>query len=370
MKQVYIHDTHIISPLGFSVQENFDALLCGASGVSVVKMPEPIGRIFAGKIDDEAFEKYFRTISGSFSGSRIEQLMIAALQSVIEKNPVREDSLLIVSTTKGNIKALEQFNITEAHLYPATQNIQRYFGFKRKPVVVSNACVSGVMALSVAKRMLQMNAVSDVFVVAADELVPFIVSGFQSFQAMSDEVCKPYDKNRKGVNIGEASAAVYISSEKKDNGIEIAGEANINDANHISGPSRTGEGLFLSIQKAMNEANVNADEIDFISAHGTATLYNDEMESIAFHRNGLENTPVNSFKGYYGHTLGAAGLLETVLTVECMKQNIYIPSFGFETLGVSQPMNLIREVTHQPMNTALKTASGFGGSNSAVVLKR
>src|SRR5690554_7712407 len=79
MKQVYIHDTHIISPLGFSVQENFDALLCGASGVSVVKMPEPIGRIFAGKIDDEAFEKYFRTISGSFSGSRIEQLMIAAL---------------------------------------------------------------------------------------------------------------------------------------------------------------------------------------------------------------------------------------------------------------------------------------------------
>src|SRR5690554_7659099 len=136
MKQVYIHDTHVISPLGFSVQENFSALLCGTSGVSVVKMPEPIGRIFAGKIDDEAFEKYFRTISGSFSGSRIEQLMIAALQSVIEKKPVREDSLLIVSTTKGNIKALEQFNITEAHLYPATQNIQRYFGFKRKPVVV------------------------------------------------------------------------------------------------------------------------------------------------------------------------------------------------------------------------------------------
>ncbi len=370
MKQVYIHDTHIISPLGFSVQENFDALLRGTSGVSVVKMPEPIGSIFTGKIEDEAFEKYFRMISGSFSGSRIEQLMIAALQSVIEKNPVTEDSLLIVSTTKGNIKALEQGNIGEAHLHQTAETIRNYFGFSKKPVVISNACVSGVMALSVAKRMLQMNAVSDVFVVAADELIPFIVSGFQSFQAMSDEVCRPYDKNRKGVNIGEASTAAYISSEKKDNRIEIAGEANINDANHISGPSRTGEGLFLSIQKAMNEAKVVSDDIDFISAHGTATLYNDEMESIAFHRNGLENTPVNSFKGYYGHTLGAAGLLETVLTVECMKQNIYIPSFGFETLGVSQPMNLIREVTHQPMNTALKTASGFGGSNSAVVLKK
>src|SRR5690606_14343603 len=140
-------------------------------------------------------------------GSRIEQLMIAALQSVIEKNPVREDSLLIVSTTKGNIKALEQFNITEAHLYPAAQNIQRYFGFKRKPVVVSNASVSGVMALSVAKKMLQMNAASAAFVDAATGYISFNVSGFQTIPANSDEVCRPYDKNRKGVNIGEASAA-------------------------------------------------------------------------------------------------------------------------------------------------------------------
>src|SRR5690606_37312591 len=219
MKQVYIHDTHIISPLGFSVQENFDALLRGTSGVSVVKMPEPIGSIFTGKIEDEAFEKYFRMISGSFSGSRIEQLMIAALQSVIEKNPVTEDSLLIVSTTKGNIKALEQGNIGEAHLHQTAETIRNYFGFSKKPVVISNACVSGVMALSVATRMLQMNAVSDVFVVAADELIPFIVSGFQSFQAMSDEVCKPYDKNRNGVHIGEASAVVYVSSAERDIGI-------------------------------------------------------------------------------------------------------------------------------------------------------
>jgi len=370
MDKVFIHQANIITPLGFSVQENFDALLRETTGISLTKLPEPIGTIPAGKIDDRLFQNFFSELNLNFSGSRIEQLMIAALEPIVNKQSVTTDAMLIISTTKGNVQALEQGNIKDAFLHQTAENIRKYFGFSKKPIVISNACVSGVMALSVAKRMIQMKAASKVFIVAADEITPFVVSGFQSFQAMSDEVCKPYDENRKGINLGEAAAAVFISSESKSEGIEIAGEANINDANHISGPSRTGEGLYLSIQKAMEEAKITSDKIDFVSAHGTATLYNDEMESIAFQRSGLDQTPINSFKGYYGHTLGAAGLLETIISMECMKQNTYLPSFGFEILGVSQPMNIIKKIKNQPMNTVLKTASGFGGSNSAMILRK
>lgn len=370
MDKVFIHQTNIITPLGFSVQENFDALLRETTGISLTKLPEPIGTIPAGKIDDRLFRDFFSELNLNFSGSRIEQLMIAALAPIVNKQSVTTDALLIISTTKGNVQALEQGNIKDAFLHQTAENIRKYFGFSKKPIVISNACVSGVMALSVAKRMIQMKAASKIFIVAADEITPFVVSGFQSFQAMSDEVCKPYDENRKGINLGEAAAAVFLSADSKPEGIEIAGEANINDANHISGPSRTGEGLYLSIQKAMEEAKITSDKIDFVSAHGTATLYNDEMESIAFQRSGLDQTPVNSFKGYYGHTLGAAGLLETIISMECMKQNTYLPSFGFEILGVSQPMNIIKKIKNQPMNTVLKTASGFGGSNSAMILRK
>ena len=128
---------------------------------------------------------------------------------------------------------------------------------------------------------------------------------------MSDSPCKPYSKNRSGVSLGEATAAVLVSCSNESAKIKIIGDGAINDANHISGPSRTGEGLFRSIESALTEAKINANQIDYISAHGTATPFNDEMEAFAFNRLGLEKVPVNSLKGFYGHTLGASGLLET-----------------------------------------------------------
>ena len=223
------------------------------------------------------------------------------------------------------------------------------------------------MALSIAKRFIEMDAFDAAYIIAVDELTPFVVSGFQSFQAMSSEPCKPYDAARTGVNLGEAAVAVYVSNQAKESSVLIAGDANINDANHISGPSRTGEGLVLSIEKAMNEAQVNSENVDYISAHGTATLFNDEMEAIAFNRTNLQKVPVNSLKGYFGHTLGASGLLESVLTIESLKQGVLIPSLGFETPGTSQSLNIITEKITKELNVALKTASGFGGSNSAMV---
>lgn len=364
---VYIHDSSIISPLGFSTKANFNALLQGKSAIEKVFINDTIGSVFCGKINDDDFNSYFKTIDDRFEGTRIEKLLIAALSPIVEKNPVKNDSVLILSTTKGNIQALANNDLNGAFIDQLAQNINSYFGFKTEPIVVSNACVSGVIALSVAKRFIDMELFSNAYVVAVDELTDFVISGFQSFQAMSTEPCKPYDADRTGVNLGEAAAAVFVSNENQTEAMQILGDANINDANHISGPSRTGEGLFLSIEKALNEAQITSNQIDYISAHGTATLFNDEMEAIAFNRMQLQNVPVNSLKGYFGHTLGASGLLESIITVESLKNNTLIASLGYENQGTTQSLNIIKAKQEKSLKTALKTASGFGGSNSAMV---
>ena len=365
---VYIHDSSIISPLGFCTKANFNALLQGKSAIEKVFINDTIGSVFCGKINDDDFNSYFKTIDDQFKGTRIEKLLIAALSPIVEKNPLKNDSVLILSTTKGNIQALANNDLNGAFIDQLAQNINSYFGFKTEPIVVSNACISGVMALSVAKRFIDMELFSNAYVVAVDELTDFVLSGFQSFQAMSHELCKPYDADRTGVKLGEASVAVYISNDNRREAVQIAGDGNINDANHISGPSRTGEGLVLSISKAMQEANVSTHQIDYISAHGTATLYNDEMEAIAFNRTQLQNVPLNSFKGYYGHTLGASGLLESVLTTACLRNNTLIASLGYKSQGTTEKLNIITQTTEKKLQIAVKTASGFGGSNSALVL--
>ena len=150
----------------------------------------------------------------------------------------------------------------------------------------------------------------------------------------------------------------------------ITGDASANDANHISGPSRTGEGLYISIQNALKEAKLNNDQIDYITAHGTATPYNDEMEAIAFNRAGLQDVPVNSLKGYYGHTLGASALIETLIAKHCLVHNELFASLGFEALGVSESINVIAKNSKKEIKRVLKTASGFGGCNVALIIEK
>ena len=190
---------------------------------------------------------------------------------------------------------------------------------------------------------------------------------------MSDSPCKPYSKNRTGITLGEAAASVLVTSDSDlliPESVIIKGEASCNDANHISGPSRTGEGLFRSVSGAFKEASLRPAMIDYISAHGTATIYNDEMEAIAFSRLNLETVPLNSLKGYFGHTLGAAGLLETIVAMYSVHQNLLFSSMGFDELGVSKPLAVIEEIESKPLKTFLKTASGFGGCNTAVIFQK
>jgi 3-oxoacyl-(acyl-carrier-protein) synthase len=379
-KEVYITDYHCVTPLGFDVQSNWKALLEGKSGVAPHTILENHEAFYVSKIDSEKLDSEFNQ---SFVGlqndhsvfTRLEKMFLLSLKPLIDRHHISEETAFILSTTKGNISALKnQITIPEgAYLSHLAQKIADFFGFKTKPIVISNACVSGVMAISVAKNMIQAGRYKDAFVMAGDEISEFVVSGFNSFQAIGTEPCKPYDKNRNGINLGEATASAFITSELKQNEkfkFKILGDSAINDANHISGPSRTGDGLYASVKNAMTEAKVSAEQIDFISAHGTATVYNDEMEAIAFNRMQLQNIPLNSMKGYYGHCLGASGLLESIISMESALNHMLVPSKNFEDAGISQPLNIITENRPAEIKYILKTASGFGGCNAAIVLEK
>jgi len=376
IREIYITETNCITPLGFDVESNVGAILRGESGIQlhgdISLMPNSF---YASIISTEKINSAFEKISTDKKYSRLEKMMILALEPIIKNSGVELNSktAFVLSTTKGNVTALkedseESFN--NAHLDVLAKNVADFFGFKTQPIVVSNACVSGILAVSIAKRMIQSELYDNIFVVAGDEVSEFVLSGFNAFQAMSDLPCKPYSKNRTGVSLGEATAAVLISAETKKAKIKVIGDSSINDANHISGPSRTGEGLFRSIQNAMKEAKINSNQIDYISAHGTATPFNDEMEAIALNRLDLQNVPVNSLKGFYGHTLGASGLLETVISIESANQNKLFESQGFDELGVSEKINVIQKNQEATIEIFLKTASGFGGCNTAVVFEK
>jgi 3-oxoacyl-[acyl-carrier-protein] synthase I len=208
----------------------------------------------------------------------------------------------------------------------------------------------------------------------ADVLSSFVISGFQSLYAMSDEPCMPFDKHRKGINLGEACATVILSKDEKlivdSEKIYINGTAMTNDANHISGPSRTGEELKIAISKSLQLSNLQPQEINFISAHGTATLFNDDMESKALHLAGMATTPVNSLKGYFGHTLGAAGVIESVISLHSLRNNIIVGTCNFSESGTAEIINVTSKNESKIMTHCMKTASGFGGCNAAAVFSK
>ena len=374
-KEIYITDYNCVTPMGFDVESNWKAILQGKSGVALHKVVDNHEAFFVSKIDSEKLEEKFNNNFNNKDFTRLEKMFLLSLKPLVERHPISDQTAFILSTTKGNISLLKNESSLPEGVYLSNlaQKLADFFGFKTKPIVVSNACVSGVMAIAVAKNMILAGNYKDAFVVAGDEISEFVISGFNSFQAIGSEPCKPYDKNRNGINLGEATAAAYITSTPSENEkfrFKVLGDSAINDANHISGPSRTGDGLFASVQNAMNEANISSEQIDFISAHGTATLYNDEMEAIAFNRMDLQNVPLNSMKGSYGHCLGASGLLESIISMQSALNNTLIPSKNFEEMGISQDLNIIKENKSAKIKYILKTASGFGGCNAAIVLEK
>ncbi len=379
MIDVRLSFSNTINALGADVPTVFQALIEGSSGLQQCDGWERLQLpLCFSRIEDELLQECFQSAGGAAGKTRLEQMMIASLHDVIQRSGVKLGARtgLIIATTKGNIDALAKasgFSAERAELAELGKQVASHFGFANTPVVLSNACVSGLLAVAVALRFIENGTYDHVLVTSGDLLSEFVLSGFNALQALSAEPCRPYCAQRKGINLGEAVASALVTRDTSlfsEDNVRILGAGSCNDANHISGPSRTGEGLFRSISLAMKEADVTPEDIHLISAHGTATLYNDEMESIAFQRSGLSHVPLHSLKGYFGHCLGAAGLLETLIAAQCLHQGRTIASAGFAELGVSQPLNVITKSSDADMSRFLKTASGFGGCNTAVVFER
>jgi 3-oxoacyl-[acyl-carrier-protein] synthase-1 len=315
-------------------------------------------------------------VSGGYTW--FEFICINSISEALSNSAVSlldKDTVLILSSTKGNISLIEEGGVNKeiterVSLYQTAHIIGQYFGAVNKPIVISNACISGVLAIITAKRLLESGAYKHAVVVGADVLSRFVVSGFQSLMAMSDETCRPFDKDRKGINLGEGAATVVMTSDASlldHNSVEVLGEGLTNDANHISGPSRTGQELADAVIHALQRSHINKEALSFISAHGTATLFNDEMESKAFNLAGLSEVPLHSLKAYFGHTLGAAGVIESVMTIQSLRQKTILISKNYEQSGVPMPLNISKNLLVSDKKTALKTASGFGGCNAALV---
>jgi len=370
---VFIVADNIFSPLGKTTVENFEQLKNSVSGVKQ-HHDETLSHIpfFASLFDEDV-----RFLQSGDGYTKFEHLLIASIADALENadiDPKDKKTVLIISSTKGNIALLETEDNNPAlqqriAMSTSAKMIAEHFGFQNQPIIISNACISGVMAIITGMRLLTAGLYENAVIAGADVISKFIVSGFQSFQALSPAVCKPFDKSRDGLNLGEGAATIILSTQQKFEGyIKVKGGSVSNDANHISGPSRTGAELAHAAKQAMSDAGVAAADIDFISAHGTATVYNDEMEANALVLSGLQSVPLNSLKGYYGHTLGAAGLIESVVSIQSLKENLVIATLGFEENEVSSMVNVCTSPLQIDAANFIKTASGFGGCNAAVVI--
>lgn len=367
---------NIISPLGFTSEENFEKVLSGHGKLRRYEDAFGLPESFCGSLlDRNVIDNKFTEECENYSQySFFEKLCILSAKYAIDEahlKPNEYNVLFVISTTKGNVDALENMlDDSSAYIGNSAKRIADYFGNPNMPIVVSNACISGVCAQITAVRELLSNKYKYAVVVGCDVLSKFIISGFQSFKALSQEPCKPYDKNRCGLNLGEAAGTMILKSGRISSTTDwhYVSSSIHNDANHISGPSRTGEGTFRVLSDIL--ANVNKEDIAFINAHGTATPYNDEMESIAIHRAELDGIPVNGLKGYYGHTLGAAGIIETILSMKAVENGIILATKGYEETGTLFPTNISHEVRHTDKRCFVKILSGFGGSNAGIAYEK
>lgn len=290
---------------------------------------------------------------------------------------------LVLATTKANIEALERLSdgrdcseIARRHLQGdlLAQDLAAEHHAEGPVQCVSNACVSGLIAIQQGARLIQRGDADAVLVVGVDHLSAFVMAGFSALKALDPVGCRPFDRDRCGLSPGEAGAAVVLAREsliqKSSPSIRIVGWGSSNDANHITGPSRDGSGLAQAILTALDSATLDSEDIDYINAHGTGTPFNDAMESAALRKVfGDDCPPVSGFKGMLGHTLGAAGVVETILCAQAMQERWLPGTPGLTSSAAGAPNSLLREGrSASRMNHVLKMNTGFGGVNGVIVL--
>ena len=369
---VYCLANNVISPLGETTEVNYQAIKSGQSALSRYEglwhVPEP----FTAALFSEE-QKQALAIDGL---TWFESLAVSSILKANEKSHIditASNVIFILGSTKGNIELLKdgEQTPTEYYLGETAKRITDAVGITTQPIVACNACISGVSAIILAMRLLDSGYYDYAVVCGADVQNKFTVSGFQSLKAVSQEPCRPFDLERLGLNLGEAAATMILGSDrivKTSNNWCVERGAVRNDAFHVSSPSKNGEGARLAL--CSTHADTITDQLAFINSHGTATMFNDQMESVAIERSGLNTVPVNALKGYYGHTMGAAGVLETAISMCAVQDKTILGTRGFSDRGVSGKILLSADNQPTAKDSFVKMISGFGGSNAALLVSK
>jgi len=371
---IYCISDNVISPLGETTEENYQAVKTGHSALKVFQgewnLPEP----FTASLFSQE-----QTSSLAIKGmSRFDSLVIKSVSKAINDSgidPSQSNVVFILGTTKGNIELLQDGKKPPLELYlgNTANRIATAVGISTQSIVTCNACISGVSAIILAMRLLDAGYYDYAVVCGADVQNKFTISGFQSLSAVSQQPCKPFDLERLGLNPGEAAATMVLASDRLLDSKDccnwcIEKGAVRNDAFHVTSPSKNGHGAWLALCET--DFGKDNDQLAFINAHGTATMFNDQMESVAIERAGLQTVPVNAIKGYYGHTMGAAGVLETIIAMHSIDDHTVLGTRGFSELGVSGKIHLSNENQPTEKSSFIKMISGFGGNNAALFVSK
>lgn len=395
-KKVAITGMGILSSIGNNVEENYHALVHGKTGISSIENFETVHKdvIKVGEIkltNQQLAQQLGIAHDNDFS--RTAMLGALAAQQAVENAGIQNmndcRSGLISATSVGGMDMTEKYYyeyfeneacrkyITSHDAGDSTHKIAEHIGLKGFVTTVSTACSSAANAIMLGARLIQSGQLDRVIVGGTDALAKFTINGFKTLMILSDGYNKPFDNNRKGLNLGEAAAFLVLESDeivRKENRKVLAyvsGFGNANDAFHQTASSENGEGAFLAMQKALKTADLKPSEIDYINAHGTATPNNDLSEGRAILRIFEENVPeFSSTKAFTGHTLAAAAAIEAVYSVLALQHNVIFPNLNFET--PMEEFDLIPQTTlkEKTIQHVLSNSFGFGGNCSTVIFSK
>jgi len=315
-----------------------------------------------------------------FSGNSLVHSLLDRLFGHI--GPVSPDTYLITATTKSGIDALEKIqtgraaDIREISLLSPADAVMKKFKLTGGGINISAACASSTVAVARAASMIASGRANAVLVCCVDVVTEFIFSGFSALNALSAVPCRPFDRNRNGLSLGDGAAALLVMNpvaarRKKRRPLgKIIGWGVSNDAAHITAPAPDGCGLIEAVSRCLGMSGKHPADMSAICAHGTGTLFNDRMEMTAFRQIfGNRSVPTYSIKGAIGHTLAAAGGIEVAVGLQALKARVAPP-----TIGLEAPMKAaVGWVTNEPTaftgKYLLTTNSGFGGVNAALILE-
>lgn len=391
---VCISGIGIISAIGKTIEENLSALTNRKTGIKPISYLESIhkNKFMAGEVKESNQEllKILELTNNDLKNhTRTSLLGTWATKEAIKNAGLSvqdlENTAFISASTVGGMDKTEMFyskkDTTEkdyilTHPCGDTSNkIAYYSGIKGYRTTLSTACSSAANAIIHGARLIENGLAEIVVAGGVDALSKFTLNGFNSLMILDKELCKPFDANRKGLNIGEGAGFIVLESEaslkkrnKKPIG-KLAGYANANDAYHQTASSAEGKGATLAMKKALAIANITAEQISYINAHGTGTENNDLSESVALKNIfGKKIPPFSSTKTFTGHTLGAAAAIEAVFSIMAMHENCIFPNLNFskpiKETGLIPEINFTKDI---PIKYVLSNSFGFGGNNSTLL---